>query len=519
MQTSIETWLRVHERDSTAWWNPSWDGGIIRINKPPMLVWLNLFAWMDLSPETATMEQLCFRARSMSILLILAGLLATCWIGLSLRDLPTGLLSMLISGTFFLLIKQSHYATYDAQMMGWSTLAAACGIAAIHPLSPKSINRTDWLLWVLCGLFLGGSLMTKGPVGAVWVLTPLVVTMLCSPGKRIRVIMGILLSAAIGGALLTPWILHTIAIKAQTLTTLTDVYVPIDSDQFRPVYYYLALAALVFPWSFWWIPSWLHPFRNTTNRRLLFIPWCWFLLSFLFLCAFPMRNQRYLVPLLPAAGLMTALYLRDRWLTAPGPRRPSPAAYTFWGIALTVSIGLAAFIILQPTLLRNNIIDQLEITDISALAVSGAAVLLCVICWAGFHALRHRRYQLHFYLIGGWMIALTSFAYYGYSLAPHQKYDYRDQAETLTRLTQSTPVYYLRTFETNALPVPEAGFAMFAKKVIRPLQPDAIASTPRPLWLLVPAQSAAASAFQNQHLQPVTTLQDDDHTWTLLQFP
>ena len=150
MHTSLETWVRQRGGETDAWWNPSWDGGEIRIEKPPLLVWLNMAAWSGLDPAEARMEDLALRARLMNILVVLIGLGALFGIGVTLYDRTTGGMAALITGSGYLLIKQSHSATYDAQLMGWATLAVALGIAAMRSAPGQGGRRI--LFWALSAL-------------------------------------------------------------------------------------------------------------------------------------------------------------------------------------------------------------------------------------------------------------------------------------------------------------------------------------------------------------------------------
>ncbi len=49
--SSQETWLRQHAGESQAWLIPT-KNGVPRIVKPPLVVWMNMLAWVDLDPES-----------------------------------------------------------------------------------------------------------------------------------------------------------------------------------------------------------------------------------------------------------------------------------------------------------------------------------------------------------------------------------------------------------------------------------------------------------------------------------
>ena len=519
-QTSLETWLRVKEGEPMAWWNPTWDGGVIRIEKPPMRVWLNLLAWHRFSPDSVTMEQLAFGSRLMTMITILISLSSVFWIGLRLCSRYAACLAALATGTFFLTIKQAHYATYDAQLMGWATLAVAIGIQAISSRNRKARSVAAWLFWVLSGLALGATLMTKGPVGAVWVLGPLILALALlskNPGKDTT---GFLVAALIGGLILTPWLLHTLELQSGALSSLADEYKPVDEDQFRPMYYYAGILAFVFPWTFWWVASWFHPFKNREGGKARFFPLAWFLLSFVFLCAWPMRNQRYLVPLLPAAGLMCAVYLDQVIRTESMQRIPHRLLRIFWGIAIALSLVVPVLIALQPWLLAHELIDELQVEGIPGWGCLAGAAILLLLAAAGWRQSVRPLRKAAFILVGLWMTVLATFGYYGYSQAGHQLYHYQEQAEDMALLTSGSKVYYLYEHRREHPPKPAIGFTLHALKILYVVTPEKVPTlmqNGQEFFLLVPDDSTSITP-QSEGFQNLGSFEDDDRLWNLLRY-
>lgn len=517
MQTSQETWLRMKAGEPMAWWNPTWDGGVIRIEKPPLLVWLNLIAWQGYEPESATIEQLAFGSRLMTVLVVLIGLAAVYWIGLMLRNRYTGALAALITGSTFLLIKQTHYATYDAQLMGWATLAVALGVRALQHRNPQEGAARSLLFWVLAGAALGATLLTKGPVGAVWVLAPLVTAVILLSRRPARDAAGLLLAAAIGVLMLLPWYLHTLDLQSAALSTLADEYKPVDTDQFRPLYYYAGLVVLVFPWTFWWIASLVEPFRRRGGGRARFFPWLWFVLPFLFVSAWPMRNARYLVPLLPSVGLMCAVYLDQVLAEGARGRVQVRLLRVFWSLAAVLSVLLSALIALQSHLMKWGMLEEYYVEGISAWGAVAGGVGLLLICAAGFRWSALPLRKMSFVWVGVWMVALGTFGYYGYSLAGHQDYPWQTEAERFTQIVGDAPVYYLYEAEREKPPKPEMGFAIYSFRLIRPISMKHLAALRRngePFFLLVQEESVQLAAL-NSVGEWRGLFEEDDYRWHL----
>src|SRR5262249_32090293 len=148
MASSQETWMRQRSGETSAWKKPTINGGEFRIQKPPLLIWLNIAAWSDIDPETAQVDELAFRARLVTILLVLIGVASVGWVGWMFAGARGGLLSALVAGSMFLVIKYGHYSTYDPHIMGWTALCVACGVWAMQPLNTDRWRRHHLWGWI-----------------------------------------------------------------------------------------------------------------------------------------------------------------------------------------------------------------------------------------------------------------------------------------------------------------------------------------------------------------------------------
>ncbi len=488
MVTSQETWLRLHAGEGDAWLMPSWSG-YPRVEKPPLLVWLNLLSWIGLSPADATVEALAWRSRIVTVLLVFMALLSTCWAGTILSGRRAGLLAALLTGTFFQVLKQARYATYDTHLMAWSTLAVAAALWAIQPNHRDQENpRTYFWGWLLCGFALGGGILTKGPVALVLVMAPVCFTVAILPCRQKHNLLGLALSVLLGVALAAPWYLYAFVAVDTTGTILRSELGPTDTDQFRPLWYYASLPALIMPWTFWWLLALAHPFRNAQgfHRRELLVPWLWFVVSFVFLSCWPMRNQRYLVPLMPSIGIMTALYMDDairRYTTRPPPRWLKNLAGVFWGLLILVSMAAPIYIFAQDRLIDANVINQKEIVGMQSWPTLVLGLVFLGTALAGAHYTLRRRYAAGVVTAAAWMILVVTAGYYGYSQASHQFYEQRDQVERVGRTVNGTELlYFRREPEPDAEegpPEPSSGFRVYTKRIVFPIAPEELARRAR----------------------------------------
>ncbi|MEP0762465.1 MAG: hypothetical protein HRF48_06970, partial [Chloroflexota bacterium] len=129
-----ETWLRQQgyydlPADPNAWVMPTRNGSP-RVTKPPMLVWLNLLAWWDLDPYTASVDLVTYRARLVAVGMALILIASTFWAGLTLADRRLAVLAALAAGSMWFLQRQGRTASYDIHLAAWSSLAMAAGLWA-----------------------------------------------------------------------------------------------------------------------------------------------------------------------------------------------------------------------------------------------------------------------------------------------------------------------------------------------------------------------------------------------------
>ncbi len=527
MHTSVETWLRGQEGEVDAWQTPSLRGGLPRIEKPPLLVWLNLLAWHGLDPATSSVETLAWRARAVTVALVLLGAAAAGAAGCLLAGRRAGLLASLITGTIFLVIKQGHYATYDAQLMGWAALAVVAGLWAMQPLCPERAGPRHVWGWLLGGVALGAGLMTKGPVALVLVILPLTWAVVLTPQRRRRHIWGLLAMLAVGAALSAWWFVHVRSVVSDPGRVFALEYLPVDRDQQRPLYYYALLVGLVFPWSLWWVYSWFQPFREPDRvaRRPLLLAWGWCATTLLAACAFPMRHERYLVPIMPAVGVMCALWFRaqeERFRTTPAPAWLARSWHGMWLVAALLSLVGPAGIALQPWLLAHGLIKEALTAAVAWPACLAAAVVLLAGCWCGWRQARQRQYIAAATWLALWMVALSAGLYYGYARAADQQYPNRADAERLAAACRGTPVYYVWERQGKRLLRPAYGVFIYSKRVIRPVRPEALpelARGPGLAYVLATADSAGSRQLSALGLPAVLSFRDGQYSWQLFRAP
>ena len=521
MQTSMDTWLRQCEGEAGAWQTPSSTGGFPRIEKPPLLVWLNMIAWRDLNPETATIEQIAWRARLVTVALVMLGAIAACWAGCTLGNPRAGLLAALITGTSALVLKHGHYATYDAQLMGWTALAVAAALWAMQPGRPDRRGRHA-AGWLISGIALGAGIMTKGPVALTWVLPPLALAIVLIPRNRLRNCGGLLVTLLLAAALSSWWYLHVVHWISNAPQVLHGEYQRIDIDQNRPLYYYALIVLFILPWTPWWVLSWFQPFREMApdRRPQLWLAWGWGLGTFALAAAFPMRHDRYLVPLMPALAVMSALQL-DSLVERCRHERASPWLrrlwFCLWGVFLAASVIFPLGIALQELLVRHRMLDAVQITGINGLGCCAAALALATLACFGIKAVRTDRFLAATYLAGTWTVLAATVLYFGYAQSDRQLFRQRADAERMAAACVGLPVFYF-TGPPAGMPAPSKGLFMFSKRVIRPAdlaQLRALRDSGRGFSVMATPEAGISAHFSDFGLQRVLDFDDGRRKWSL----
>jgi 4-amino-4-deoxy-L-arabinose transferase-like glycosyltransferase len=313
--TSQETWLRMAEGESKAWL-VSMNDGVARLEKPPMLAWLSLLAWSDLDPATATPQQLTFRARCVTAALGLMMLAAIFWMGRTLGDLRMAALAALAVGSTLFFQRQSRTASYDIHFVAWTTLAVASGLWAMRPFGPPASLARRVIGWGLCAVALFAAVMSKNPLPYLLALPPLIaaIVMVGRPGGRRADSIGLIAAVLLSAAPVALWYWHVFEAYPDMAERALgrEVRQPRAGD-FQPIYYYLGLLGLVFPWTLWLIGGLIEPFKiaDRSRRRAALLAFIWFALVFVGFSIPAAKQQRYILTIMPAVGLLLSAFFRE----------------------------------------------------------------------------------------------------------------------------------------------------------------------------------------------------------------
>jgi len=494
--SSRETWTAVQQGNGDAWLVPTWNGQP-RINKPPLVVWLNTLAWIDLDPATASSDELVLRARLVAVALTLLALASTYWAGYSIGGVRCATMAALVAGTTLLLLRQARIASYDTHLLAWVTLSIACGLWAIRPLKPVNWVGRRVSGWAFAGIALGAGILTKGPLAIPLVALPLATTIIVAPRRKLGNSLGLVFALLLGALVAAPWYLHVMERFADAAEVMGAEYAAARSER-KAFWYYAVLLPLIFPWSVYLIGSLFQPFLRAVgeHRRRTLLGWLWFVGILAMLMIPDAKQNRYALPLIPAVGVLVGqLWAYHAWLATQGLKDPGVNILRIphWLLLIGGSFALPAFIHFQPELVDRGYLDRIDLPGLPWWSVLSLAIVL--VCLSVYGCIKHFRWKPvpAFAATAVWMVAAVSVVQYSYARSHQSIYPHRADAERLAAAVGEAPVYFLydprqdqRTPPQPRNVEPDEEFLFYAGRTIQPIPVDQLGQyVDQPIYLMV----------------------------------
>lgn len=500
-----ETWQSWYDGKEHAWLVPTANGEN-QLARPPMSVWLTMACWWDLDPASAATDTLILRARLMSVALAVLTLIGTYWAGMSIGGVRVARLATMALGTTLLFTYQMRYAAPDSHLLSWVTLSIASGLWAMRPLKPINWVGRRVSGWLLSGLALGGAIMTSGWSAPIFVLPPLVAAICLTPMRRVGNTIGLAFAVILGLIASAPWYLY-VSDQIPEATRLLFGQVGKPEALFLLTWSHGRVLMMLSPWQIWLMGALCQPFIRAEHdrRRQLLIAWFWFMLIFIAFSIPAARHPRYLVPLLPAAGLMVGqlwsyhAHLATQRQVDPGVNL---LRVPHWILMAVASILGPLFVAYQPELVKAGYIDQIELpgATLPFCAGLGAALLLIAILGARWHY--KWRPRLSMYATVAWMLIATTLGMAAYSRSHHNQNLHREHAEHLTAMAGDHLVVYLQRSDRDT--PPDEAFLFYADRVIRPAsveQLDALIAQQLEIFVIAPDNPAADKLMMEHGLE------------------
>ncbi len=309
--------------------------GIARYQKPPLPTWLTAISGMIFGVKSL------FALRLPAILMIsFSGVFMYKVVN---KLSATNTLSIIIAFVFM----SSFYVIGIVNEAPWDIFTHGFMLAGIYFLVQFFQNQTQvWKNVLLAGIFVGLSLMSKGPVSLYVLFLPFIISYSIVykyqnfKPKRIALIIFILLFIAIGGW----WFLYVREVDPETFTRITSKETSNWSNyNVRPFYYYWSFFIQSGMWTILAFISLLYPYliKKVENKKFYRFSFLWTIFAVILLSAIPEKKSRYLVPVLFPLAMTTGIYiyyLINNFKTIISKKEKYPVYFNF---GLFVLLGFA----------------------------------------------------------------------------------------------------------------------------------------------------------------------------------
>lgn len=272
-----------------------------RLEKPPLPTWIAAGVEL-LVPENLVVQR------------YIAGLSATLMVfflyflvSRLTKNRNLGLLSSLVLATCFNIILMGRTATWDIYCHSFMLGAIYFLVVALQE------KGGQWLRFLLAGIFLGLSFLSKGPVSFYALLLPFIISYIIVfrpsiRGKGVPLFIMILTCIIIS----TWWPVYARLSHPELAVAVADK----ESSSWlnhnvRPFFYYWQFPAEAGIWALFWVTSlcWFYWKKKVENKSAYIFSIIWTFVALILLSVIPEKKTRYLLPMLIPGAINIAFYI------------------------------------------------------------------------------------------------------------------------------------------------------------------------------------------------------------------
>lgn len=348
----------------------------LRVDKPALLYWLQIFAYRTFGVGE-------FGARLPSALAGVAAVLLTYELGRMMFGAGTGLLAGLLLASAVMFCAAAHFANPDALLTACTVLTFLCFW--------RGYARSGRVAHVSIGVAAGLAVLAKGPVGLV--LPAAAAVAFLGWSRRLRLLRDRRLALGVlsFGLVALPWYVWVgTETKFEFLRRFIGTHNvgrflgPMEGHG-GPFYYYLAAFVLGFaPWSVFAGPTGWYAWKGEPDgdRSAYRFLGCWVAVYLTFFSVAQTKLPNYILPLYPAAAILTARFL-ERWRLGqiPTPAWVLPASlagFALLGVVTAVGCAVAGGVIPVPSLANRRLPELAAWGALGVVPLFGvAAALAC----------------------------------------------------------------------------------------------------------------------------------------------
>ena len=274
-----------------------------RYEKPPLPTWMTA-----VSGSIFGMKSL-FGLRLPAVLSVVFLIFTFYYLGIQiLQDKKQAFIGTLILSTSF-------YIIFSGRNGQWDIFAHAFMLFAIFQLFKAfETHEKAWKNWILAGVFLGLSFMSKGPVSLFALLLPFLISYgivykFKDFSKKITPLVLSLLIFAIVGFTWGAYIYFTDTSSASYIADKETL--AWSNRSVKPFYHYWSFFTQSGAWTYFSFLALLYPFmvKRVDNKKLYKFSLFWTLAAVFLLSLIPEKKERYLLPVLIPLAMNTSFYI------------------------------------------------------------------------------------------------------------------------------------------------------------------------------------------------------------------
>lgn len=246
--------------------------------------------------------------------------------------LPAALSAVFLISTFFylgleilkdnkqafigsLILSTSFYIIFAGRNGQWDIFAHAFMLFAIYQLFKAfETDQNGWKKWILAGLFLGLSFMSKGPVSMFALLLPFLIAygFIYKYRGFVQKIKPLILSLMIFVIVGLTWGIYIYLTDTSSAEYIADKETLAWSNRsVKPFYHYWSFFIQSGAWTFFSFLALLYPFmvKRVENKKAYRFSLFWTLAAVGLLSLIPEKKERYLLPVLIPLAMNTSFYI------------------------------------------------------------------------------------------------------------------------------------------------------------------------------------------------------------------
>jgi 4-amino-4-deoxy-L-arabinose transferase-like glycosyltransferase len=283
------------------WWETTMNGKP-RLKKPPLPTWIT--ATFGLFNKDMPNWLLRIPSGLMGLLMVYWSYILA---SILFESKPKAFWCAFILATSVMTIQMARRGSWDIYYVSFGL--GAC----TYLLKGLRINSNEWVHFIYFGLLLGASLLSKGPVALIVIIT-FIICLRLAYGKGLLTNKWKFFLAAlfIGHVIGFTWYAYNIIYQADALAIAADQEsISWTTRHLKPFYFYISFPVFIGVWT---IPS-LISFIPRIGKRALnskYIPLViWVLSHVIILSLFPMKKERYLLLVMPSLSILTGAVIHE----------------------------------------------------------------------------------------------------------------------------------------------------------------------------------------------------------------